>query len=250
MMKCIILCAGYATRLYPLTENYPKALLDIKEGKPLLNYTIEQIEELDEIDEIFLITNERFHDCFQNWANKLGIKKPITIINDHTRTNDDRLGAIGDIQYTINSQNIYDDVLIVLGDNLFDFDLKQLLNFYHDKNAPVVGGQYEEDKDLLSRLGVIEADSNNQIVGFEEKPPQPKGNMKSFGIYVYPKHVVSVLKQYLEEGNKPDAPGYFLSYLYQKEPVYVFPFKGNWFDVGTHEALAEVRELYSKKKSS
>ncbi len=246
-MKCILLCAGYATRLYPLTENYPKALLEIKEGKPLLNYTVEQINELTEIDEIFLITNERFYNCFEEWATKLNNKKPITVINDYTTSNDDRLGAIGDIQYTINSQNILDDIMIVLGDNLFDFNLKDAMEFYYAKKAPVVGGQYEEDKDLLTRLGVIEADENNQIIGFEEKPRDPKGNIKSLGVYFYPKHIVSVLKQYLEEGNKPDAPGYFLSYLYQKEPVYVFSFEGCWFDVGTHEALAEVKELYKNR---
>ncbi len=246
-MKCIILCAGYATRLYPLTENYPKALLEIKEGKPLLNYTIDEINKLEEIEEIYLITNDRFYQAFKDWADMLNNEKPITIINDYTISNDDRLGAIGDIQYTINSKNIFDDILIVLGDNLFDFDLRKAINFYYDKKAPVVGGQYENNKDLLTRLGVIESDVNGKIIGFEEKPPQPKGNIKSLGIYIYPKHIVSVLKQYLEEGNKPDAPGYFLSYLYQKEPVYVYPFEGNWFDVGTHEALAEVRELYKNK---
>ncbi|MCI9234316.1 MAG: nucleotidyltransferase family protein [Bacilli bacterium] len=246
-MKCILLCAGYATRLFPLTENYPKALLEIEEGKPLLNYTVEEINRLKEIEEIYLITNDRFYKIFKEWSESLNNEKPITIINDHTLSNDDRLGAIGDIQYTINSKNISDDVLIISGDNLFEFNLREALDFYYEKKAPVVGGQYENDEDLLTRLGVIEADENGKIVGFEEKPPHPKGNIKSLGIYIYPKHIVSVLKQYLEEGNKPDAPGYFLSYLYQKEPVYVFSFKGNWFDVGTHEALAEVRELYKNK---
>ncbi len=246
-MKCILLCAGYATRLFPLTENYPKALLEIGEGKPLLNYTIEEINHLEEIEEIYLVTNDRFYQAFKDWADQLGNEKPITIINDHTISNDDRLGAIGDIQYTINSKNILDDIMIILGDNLFEFDLRKAMDFYYEKKAPVVGGQYENDTDLLTRLGVIEADENGKIVGFEEKPPQPKGNIKSLGIYIYPKHIVSVLKQYLEEGNKPDAPGYFLSYLYQKEPVYVFPFEGKWFDVGTHEALKEVRELYKNK---
>lgn len=246
-MKCILLCAGYATRLFPLTENFPKALLEIEEGKPLLNYTIEEINRLDEIDDIYLVTNDRFYTSFKDWADKLNNQKPITIINDHTLSNDDRLGAIGDIQYTINSKNIFDDILIVLGDNLFEFDLKKAMKFYYEKQAPVVGGQIEHDKDLLTRLGVIESDETGKIIGFEEKPPYPKGNIKSLGIYIYPKHIVSVLKQYLEEGNKPDAPGYFLSYLYQKEPVYVYPFEGRWFDVGTHEALAEVRELYKNK---
>jgi len=246
-MKCILLCAGYATRLFPLTENYPKALLEIGEGKPLLNYTIEEINHLEEIEEIYLVTNDRFYQAFKDWAEQLNSEKPITIINDHTVSNDDRLGAIGDIQYTINSKNIFDDIMIILGDNLFEFDLRKAMDFYYEKKAPVVGGQYENDTDLLTRLGVIEADKDGKIIGFEEKPPQPKGNIKSLGIYIYPKHIVSVLKQYLEEGNKPDAPGYFLSYLYQKEPVYVYPFEGNWFDVGTHEALAEVRKLYKNK---
>ena len=246
-MKCILLCAGYATRLFPLTENYPKALLEIGEGTPLLNYTIEEINHLEEIEEIYLVTNDRFYQAFKDWAEQLNSEKPITIINDHTVSNDDRLGAIGDIQYTINSKNIFDDIMIILGDNLFEFDLRKAMDFYYEKKAPVVGGQYENDTDLLMRLGVIEADKDGKIIGFEEKPPQPKGNIKSLGIYIYPKHIVSVLKQYLEEGNKPDAPGYFLSYLYQKEPVYVYPFEGNWFDVGTHEALAEVRKLYKNK---
>lgn len=246
-MKCILLCAGYATRLFPLTENYPKALLEIGEGKPLLNYTIEEINHLEEIEEIYLVTNDRFYQAFKDWAERLNNEKPITIINDHTVSNDDRLGAIGDIQYTINSKNIFDDIMIILGDNLFEFDLRKAMDFYYEKKAPVVGGQYENDTDLLTRLGVIEADKEGKIIGFEEKPPQPKGNIKSLGIYIYPKHIVSVLKQYLEEGNKPDAPGYFLSYLYQKEPVYVYPFEGNWFDVGTQEALDEVRELYKNK---
>lgn len=243
-MKCILLCAGYATRLYPLTKDFPKALLEIEEKKPLLNYTIDKINQLEEIDEIFLVTNDRFYERFSDWARNLDNIKPITVINDHTVSNDDRLGALGDIQYTINSQNIFDDVLIVLGDNLFDFDLQQIIDFYHEKNGPVVGGQYENNTDLLMRLGVIESNKENQIIGFEEKPSQPKGNIKSLGIYVYPRHIISVLKQYLEEGNKSDAPGFFLSYLYQKESVYVFPLDGNWFDVGTHEALEEVRNLY------
>ena len=157
-MKCILLCAGYATRLYPLTENFPKSLLEIESGKPLLNYTINEINQLKEIDEIFLVTNERFYQYFEEWAESLNNPKPIFIINDHTTSNDDRLGAIGDIQYTINVKNISDDIMIILGDNLFDFHLKEVMNFYYEKNAPVVGSQYEKDQDLLTRLGVIEAD--------------------------------------------------------------------------------------------
>lgn len=246
-MKCILPCAGYATRLYPLTENFPKALLDIEKNKPLLNYTIEEINKIDEIDEIFLITNDRFYDIFKKWADEINNKKPIYVVNDHTTCNDDRLGTIGDLEYLINSRNIYDDLLIILGDNLFDFNLRPFVDFAQQKQAFVVGGQTENDKNLLMNLGVIEADSELRVIGFEEKPSEPKGNIKSLGIYFYPKETIPVIKQYLEEGNRPDAPGYFVSYLYPRQVVYTYPFKGTWFDIGSPSALEQVRQLYQNK---
>lgn len=246
-MKCILPCAGYATRLYPLTENFPKALLDIEENKPLLNYTIEEINRIDEIDEIFLITNDRFYEIFKKWADEINNKKPIYVVNDHTTCNDDRLGTIGDLEYLINTRNIDDDLLIVLGDNLFDFSLRPFVDFAKQKHSFVVGGQTENDKNLLMNLGVIEADSDLRVIGFEEKPAEPKGNIKSLGIYFYPKETIPVIKQYLEEGNRPDAPGYFVSYLYSRQNVYTYPFEGTWFDIGSPSALEQVRKLYQNK---
>lgn len=133
-MKCILLCAGYATRLFPLTQNFPKALLEIEENKPLLDFILEKVNKIKEVDEIYLITNNRYYEHFLAWSQKKeNLIIPITVINDHTTTNEDRLGAIGDIEYVIKQKQIEEDVLIIAGDNLFDFNLTDMVQFYHQK---------------------------------------------------------------------------------------------------------------------
>lgn len=244
-MKCILLCAGYATRLFPLTENFPKALLEVG-GKPIINYVIDEVNTLNEVDEIYLVTNNKYTPHFQEWADKLNNVKPITVYNDMTTTNENRLGAIGDIEFTIEQAKIDDDVLIIATDNLFTFKLRDFVDFQKQFGTSAICVKTEEYENL-KRLGVVETDENMKIVGFEEKPEQPKGKYAATAVYLYPREVVPVFKQYIDEGNKPDAPGNFVAYLYKKLPVYGYAFDGEWFDVGTHEALAQVNELYSNK---
>lgn len=243
-MKCILLCAGYATRLFPLTENFPKALLDIKEGKPLLDYTMDQINQIDQIDEIFLITNDRYYNHFLEWSKKFN-KKPITVFNDHTSSNDDRLGAIGDIQYTINQAKIDDDVIIIAGDNLFDYPLQEVVDYYNTKKASIVCGKELDNIEQLKKFAVAILDDNDKIINLEEKPANPKSNIAIYATYIYPKNIVKSIRNYLEEGNNPDAPGYFVEYLYKVKDVFVYRFKGNCYDVGTFEQLDVVRKIYN-----
>lgn len=245
-MKCIFLCAGYATRLFPLTENFPKALLKVG-GRALLDYILDEVNSLDEIDEIYLVTNAKYTPHFESWAKAKNNIKPITVINDGTYTNDDRLGAIGDINFTIEKCNINDDVLIIAGDNLFTFKLREFLDFYKAKNAPSVCVREETDINLLKRVGVAVLDDSNKILDFEEKPAEPKSKYAVYAEYIYPKEILPVFKEYLAEGNSNDAPGNFVAYLYKKMPTYAYPFKGECYDVGTHDALAYVNEIYSKK---
>lgn len=245
-MKCIFLCAGYATRLFPLTENFPKALLKVG-GRALLDYILDEVNSLDEIDEIYLVTNAKYTPHFESWAKEKNNIKPITVINDGTYTNDDRLGAIGDINFTIEKCNINDDVLIIAGDNLFTFKLREFLDFYKAKNAPSVCVREETDINLLKRVGVAVLDDSNKILDFEEKPAEPKSKYAVYAEYIYPKEILPVFKEYLAEGNSNDAPGNFVAYLYKKMPTYAYPFKGECYDVGTHDALAYVNEIYSKK---
>lgn len=247
-MKCILLCAGYATRLFPLTEKFPKALLEIEDNKPLLNYILDEVNTLDEVDEIYVVTNNRYNEHFENWAKTVNSKKTIKVINDHTNNNDDRLGAIGDISYTINLENINDDVLIIAGDTLFDYKLKDMISYYKEVKAPIVACKEIDDIEILKRCATVKVKDDNRIVDLVEKNNNPESNIVAFATYVYPKEVLKYINSYLEEGNNPDAPGYFAEYLYKKVPVYAYLFNGECFDVGTHESLKEVREMYKNRK--
>lgn len=245
-MKCILLCAGYATRLFPLTENFPKALLEIG-GRPLLDYILDEVNTLDEVSDIYVITNAKYAAHFEEWANKKNNIKPITVINDLTHSNDDRLGAIGDIQYTIDKMQIKDDLLIIAGDNLFSFKLKDVIEFQKKYGTPVVCAQEFTDMELLKGFGVAEIDAENTMINCEEKPEHPKSNLGVWAEYVYPEFVIDMIDTYIKEGNNKDAPGNLVSWLYKKTPVKVFKFEGECFDVGTHESLKKVNELYSKR---
>lgn len=245
-MKCILLCAGYATRLFPLTENFPKALLTVGD-RPLLDYILDEVNSIEKVDSIYLVTNDKYTPHFEEWANNKKNIKPITVVNDGTRTNDDRLGAIGDINFTIEKAKIDDDLLIIAGDNLFTFKLKDFVNFHDAKKAPVVCVREEKDINLLRRVGVAQVKEDMEIFDFEEKPTEPKSNYAVYAEYLYPKEVLPVFKEYLDEGHSNDAPGNFVAYLYKKMPVYAYVFKGECYDVGTHDSLAYVNELYSKK---
>ena len=147
-MKCILLCAGYATRLFPLTENFPKALLEIEEGKPLLDYILDEVNSVSVIDEIYVVTNDRYASHFEKWANLKNNPKKITVINDHTTNNDDRLGAIGDIKFTMDTMNIDDDTIIIAGDNLFDYKLNDVIDFYNKHKKPVAVTKVIDDINL------------------------------------------------------------------------------------------------------
>lgn len=243
-MKCIFLCAGYATRLFPLTENFPKALLKVG-GKPILDYTLEKVNKIDEIDEIYLVTNAKYTPHFKNWAKEKNNIKPITVFNDGTTNNDDRLGAIGDIEFTIENANIDDDIMVLATDNLFDFELKDFVEFYKKKNAPCVCVR-DEEYETLKRLGVAELDDDMKIIGFEEKPAEPKSKYGVYAEYIYPRELLPEVKKYLSEGNSCDAPGNLVVYMYKKTPTYAYAFEGECFDIGTHDALRMVNEIYSK----
>lgn len=245
-MKCILLCAGYATRLFPLTENFPKALLEVG-GRAILDYTLDKVNEIEEIDEIYLVTNAKYTPHFKKWAEEKKNIKPIIVFNDGTSTNDDRLGAIGDINFTIDKANIDDDILVLATDNLFDFKLKDFVEFYKIKNAPSVCVREEQDIELLKRVGVAILDNENKIIDFTEKPAEPKSKFAVYAEYIYPRNVLPKIKQYLVEGNSADAPGNLVAYMYQQTPTYAYCFEGECYDVGTHEALALVNELYSNK---
>lgn len=242
-MQAIIPAAGYATRLYPLTENQPKHLLEVR-GKPIIEHVIKKILELP-VKKIFIVSNEKYFKNFSEWLKKNNSSVSIELLNDHTKSNDDRLGQIGDIQFAIEKQAIDDSLLIIAGDNLFNFSLKPCFVFFKKKNAPVNVIKQWKEIEPLKQLGVVKVDGE-KIVEFEEKPEKPKSFLSSTGIYFFPKKHVKLFKQYIKEGNNADKMGYFMTWLVSRQDVFAFQYNEKWFDIGMIEALEEARREFNE----
>lgn len=242
-MKAIILAAGYATRLYPLTKNKAKPLLEVA-GKTILDHIMEKVEQVSIIDQVFIVTNEKFAKSFFEWGQLYQGDKTITIINDHTTSNDNRLGAIADIQYVIEQQKIKEDIMVLAGDNLFDFNLKDFVDFYQDMKSDCITVHELTDFGELQRTGVVEIDHNFLVTSFEEKPKKPKSNLAGPPFYIYQRETLSLIAQYLDQGNNPDAPGNFIPWLLGHKAVYAYKFEGLRYDIGTIESYHKVQELF------
>ena len=244
-MRCVILAAGYATRLYPLTENKPKHLLPVA-GKPLLNYILEKI--VNYVDDVTVVTNAKFYPVFNEWASKLGYAKPLHVIDDGTSSNETRLGGVGDFNLAIKKQKINDDVLLICGDNLFEFNMHDFNSFYNDKKNVVIAAYDVQNKELAKQYGIVAIDSHNKVVEFQEKPKEPKSTLASTGLYIIPKTYVKMLDSYAKTGHSMDGPGFFIKWLSEKHPVYAFVFTQGWWDIGSHEQYAEVNKIYKNKR--
>lgn len=242
-MKAIILAAGYATRLYPLTLNTPKALLPIGK-KPIIDYIVDEINGLPEVDGIFVVSNDKFYNGFMDWVAGSSSKIPVKVLNDGTTDDSNKKGAIGDIAFTINSENIDDELLIIAGDNFFTFSLKEYYDFYKSTGGDCVCAKIINDAARLRQMAVAQVDEQSRITVLEEKPAEPKSNLAVYAAYFYKKETVPLFEKYLSEGNKPDAPGYFPEWLYKRGDVFVYKMNGECFDIGTPEMYAEVNRIY------
>lgn len=232
--------------MHPLTLDKAKPLLPVA-GKPIIEHILKKIEVLDEIDEIFIVTNNKFYFQFLEWADKFDCLKKIKIVNDGSNSNEERLGAIGDINLVINKNNINDDVLIIAGDNLFESRLINFVNFFRQKNSDIIAVRRVDRSLAAGRYGIIEIDENNRIVGFEEKPQKPKSDLAATCIYLFKKDSISLIKDYLNEGNSKDAPGNFVRWLSIKQPVYCYLLSDKWFDIGNLEQYRIACGAFSKQ---
>jgi len=246
-MKAIILAAGYATRLYPLTKDKPKALLDIG-GRKMLDYLMDNIVSMGCVDEAVIITNHRFAGQFEDWAAKrgeYGIK--ITVIDDMTTDNDNRLGAIGDIQYAIDKAGIDDDVLIAASDNFFTFGLDGLMNEYIRHGCDTIMARRLDSIEDCRRFAIALLDDEGRVTDLEEKPQNPKSDLGVFALYIYRRDTLPMIREYLNDGNNPDSPGHFPAWLYKRREVRAYVFDGECVDIGTHEAYEEICRKYAEK---
>lgn len=243
-MKAIILAAGFATRLYPLTQNKAKPLLEIK-GKPIIEYIVEKIKEIEDIDRIIVVTNNKFYNDFLDWRNKKNdeYKKKIKILNDGVDSEKEKLGAVGDLLFAIEQENIQEDIFVIAGDTLFKSSLKYLYGLFKKENKDLTIFYDIHNIEEAKRLGVALV-KNNLIVDFEEKPPRPKSTLCSVPAYFYKKRTLGLVKQFVQEEYNKDQPGRFLEYLYKKVPVYAYTKEEKYINVGTIEELKQASSFF------
>lgn len=240
-MKCLILAAGYATRLYPLTENFPKPLLTVGE-KTILDWLIDDIETTGEVDEYVVISNGKFAHHFEEWAAKKSNK--ITVINDGTMTNETRLGAVIDVKFAIEKLNITDDVLIVAGDNVLDFSLAEFIGYARERGASCVLRYFEPDTKRLLKSGVVTVDENDKIIRMTEKSQSPETHWCTPPFYYYTSTDVARIDDAIADGCGTDAPGSYVAWLAQHSDVYAMEMRGKRYDIGNLESYEQVKRDY------
>ena len=248
-MKQIILAAGYATRLYPLTENTPKPLLPVA-GEPMIEHVLASSAAIGHIDRTLVVTNTKFAGHFQEWLAGYQEAHPDfngAIVNDGTTSNEDRLGAIGDLQLVLEQEAIDDDVLVIAGDNLFTGDLRGFGARCRETNAPVLGLYDVGTREEARKYGVVAVDDDDRLTSFEEKPEEPKSTLIGIALYYYPRATLPEISRYIKEGNNPDQPGRLVQWLYPQQPVYTWTVPGDWLDIGSRETLEAANTLFAAR---
>ncbi len=240
-MKCLILAAGYATRLYPLTENFPKPLLKVGE-KSILDWLVDDIDEAGLVDEYVVISNHKFAHHFDAWAAKK--QQKITVVDDGTSSNETRLGAVKDIQFAIEKLQLDDDMLVIAGDNVLDFSLTKFVRYAKQKNTSCIMRYYEAEQKKLSKSGVVEIDGNDRILSMEEKPTQPKSNWCCPPFYYYTREDARLVEKGIASGCGTDAPGSYIAWLCTQVSVHAMEMPGSRYDIGNLESYEKVQKEY------
>ena len=247
-MNALILAAGYATRLYPLTLNKAKPLLVVG-GRPIIEWVVNNLADVADLETIYVVTNDKFAADFQAWSERYQDQHPefkFKIINDGSKSDEDKLGAIGDINFVITRENLtQSSLLIVAGDNLFTESLTEFVVCARETEATVA--VYDVgDAEAIKKYGNIAVDADGIITRFEEKPEKPQGTLAAIALYYYSPAVLSLLTTYLAADNNPDQPGRFVQWLYTRKPVKTFQIKGNWLDIGSKGTLENADRILGR----
>lgn len=239
-MKCVILAAGYATRLYPLTENFPKPLLPVG-GKPILDHLLEDLRGDGVVEEFIVVSNHKYASSFRAWAEG---QSDVTVLDDGTDSNETRLGAVRDLQFAIESLSLKDDLLVMAGDNLLTFSLQRFVDYALEKKAPCTMRYYEADEKRLLRSGIVTVDETDLILRMTEKSPAPETHWVTPAFYFFPKETLPKVKDAIADGCGVDAPGSLIAYLSRKEKVYAMEMPGRRYDIGTLETYEAVQKEF------
>jgi glucose-1-phosphate thymidylyltransferase len=245
-MNVLILAAGYATRLYPLTLTKAKPLLEVA-GKPMIEWVMDNLAPVEGIDTIYVVTNNKFAKDFQSWADQYQARNPnrkLTIVNDQSTDDSDKLGAIGDINLVLSRENLAsDDLVVVAGDNLFSEPLTEFARSAQGSEATLA--TYDVgDLEAIKKYSAITLDDDGVITSFEEKPANPKSTLTGIALYYFSRDTIPLFRTYIEEGNNPDQPGRFIQWLYTRKRVKTHQITGTWFDIGSKETLEEANVLF------
>jgi glucose-1-phosphate thymidylyltransferase len=249
-MRVIILAAGYATRLYPLTLTRPKPLLPVA-GKPMIDHVLDNLAPMGGIERVYIVTNAKFAGQFQSWADDYRAAKArldFTIVNDGSTDDSNKLGAIGDLHLVLTREQVNDDIIVVAGDNLFSETLEGFGRFCREKNAPVLAVYDVGNLEEIKKYNAITMDQTSRITFFEEKPQKPASTVTGIALYYYPRSALPLIHQYIAEGNNPDQPGRLVQWLYPRTPVYTWRVPGIWFDIGSKEALEEANKVFGGRQ--
>ncbi len=246
-MNVLILAAGYATRLYPLTENKAKPLLEVA-GKPMIEWVLDNLAPVPDLGTVYVVTNEKFARDFQAWADEYAKSQPkltVKIINDGSRSDSDKLGAIGDIRLVLTREELNDESLIVVaGDNLFSEPLTDFVAAAQGSAATLA--TYDVgDLEAMKKYSAIQIDAQGVITHFEEKPAKPETTLTGIALYYFAPETLELFTTYIAAGNNPDQPGRFIQWLHTRRPVKTFQIKGTWFDIGSKESLEEANTVFA-----
>ncbi|RQH02418.1 sugar phosphate nucleotidyltransferase [Natrarchaeobius oligotrophus] len=236
-MDAIVLAGGYATRLWPITRHRPKMFLPLGEST-VIDRIYAELEIEERIDDVYVSTNERFASDFEAALAERGYEKPRLSI-ERTREEDEKFGVVAALAQLIDREGIDDDLLVIAGDNVFDFELASFLDYYDRIDAPTIAAYDVGSTERATGYGVVDLE-DDRVVGFQEKPDEPAGTRVSIGCYAFPRETLSLFPTYLEAGNDPDEPGWFVQWLQSREPTYAYTFDGTWFDVGTRESYLDA----------
>ncbi len=242
-MKALILAAGYATRLYPLTKDRPKSLLPIG-NKPIIEHIVDNLERIESVNEIIVVSNQRFSHQFQDWLNGVSCVKRIRLINDGTTSEENRLGAVGDMNFVINEYNIADDLLVIGGDNLLTGDLRGFLEFSELKRSSAVGLYDIKNRRIAMKYGVVMLNGDNRLIDFSEKPKVPPSSLIAMCLYYFPKEKLHLISEYLKRNEAKDAIGHYISWLSRVEQVFGYIFDGIWYDIGDKLSYQRARQKF------